>query len=102
MAHMASMNAIQIARADQFALSLEGAIDLLRGNGVTPHKMAEALNCMGLRTPKGHWAHKSVRNVCARLDAIRKQMGLLRRLWRLRKPIVAMPLRAAYVTEAAF
>jgi hypothetical protein len=72
-ARLAAMNAILIARADKFALSLQGTIDLLRDAGLTHHGMAEALNYMGLRTPRGHfWAHKSVRNVCARLDAIRK------------------------------
>jgi hypothetical protein len=72
-ARLAAMNAILIAKADKFALSLQGPIDLLRDAGLTHHGMAEALNYMGLRTPRGHfWAHKSVRNVCARLDAIRK------------------------------
>ena len=76
-AHMASMNAIQIARADKFASDLQGLIDLLRSDNLTYHGMAEAMNFIGYRTPRGHfWAHKSVRNVCARLDAIRGTDGV--------------------------
>jgi hypothetical protein len=76
-AHMASMNAIQIARADKFALDLQGLIDLLRSDNLTHHAMAEAMNDMGYRTPRGHyWTYKSARNVCARLDAIRGTDGV--------------------------
>lgn len=76
-AHMAAMNAIQIARADKFASNLQGLIDLLRSDNLTPHGMAKAMNDMGYRTPRGHyWEHKSVRNVCTRLDAIRGTDGV--------------------------
>lgn len=75
-AHMASMNAIKIAKADKFAVNLQGLIDLLRSQHLTYHGMAEAMNSMGYRTPRGHfWAHKSVHDVCARLDAIRGTDG---------------------------
>ena len=67
----ATLNALGIEKADNFALSMKAIIDELRTFGFTYHQMAEELNDMGTCTPKGcYWAYKSVRNLCARLDAI--------------------------------
>jgi hypothetical protein len=73
LANLAAINAIKIARADKFALSLQEQIDELRASGLTPHQMAHELNERGYRTPRGHyWTYKSVQDVCARLNAITK------------------------------
>ncbi|QNA90835.1 hypothetical protein G4G28_24245 [Massilia sp. Dwa41.01b] len=73
LAHFAAMNAIKIARADKFALSLQAQIEELKASELTPHQMAHELNERGYRTPRRHyWTYKSVQDVCARLDAITK------------------------------
>jgi hypothetical protein len=67
----ATLNALRRQEADKFALSIQPFVDKLSEFDLTHHHMAEALNHMGLRTPQGcYWAYKSVRNLCARLDAI--------------------------------
>ena len=73
LAHLAAINAIKIARADKFALSLQEQINELKATGLTRHQMAHELNERGYRTPRGHyWTYKTVQDVCARLDAITK------------------------------
>lgn len=73
----ATLNALQIERADKFALSMKPLVDDLRAYGLTFHQIAEALNETDVRTPKGHfWAYKSVRNLYARLDAIEARRPL--------------------------
>jgi hypothetical protein len=67
----ATLNALRRQKADKFAVSMKPIVDRLCEFELTYHHMAEALNHLGLRTPQGHyWAYKSVRNLCARLDAI--------------------------------
>ena len=73
LANLAAINAIKIARADKFALSLQEQINELRASKLTPHQMAHEFNERGHRTPRGnYWTYKSVQDVCARFDAITK------------------------------
>lgn len=71
-AHTKAEIAAQIARADKFALSVQEAVDPLRVGGLTFHQISAELNKSGLRTPRGnYWTYTSVRNVSARLDALK-------------------------------
>lgn len=79
----ATLNALRRQRADRFAYSMKPIVEKLQEIELTYHEMAEVLNDRGTRTPEGcYWAYKSVRNLCARLNAIAvrqaaQRLGLL-------------------------